>query len=185
MDAVKYKPIKDIKSYNTTDSNTNNSSEQYVNKDVLSTYISKDIILSVFDVAAYVLSKKGTMSTMKLQKLLYYCQVWSLVWDDAPLYNEEIEAWANGPVIRELYNFHRGFYLIDSISIGNKDLINQKQKETIDSVLDFYGDKTSQWLIDLTHVEDPWKSARKGLTAMERGNNKIPLDSIAEYYSSL
>jgi len=37
---------------------------------------------SVHDVAAYILDKRGPMSHMKLQKLVYYCQAWSLVWDE-------------------------------------------------------------------------------------------------------
>ena len=40
---------------------------------------------NVFDTAKYILEQKGNMSTMKLQKLCYYAQAWSLVWDDAPL----------------------------------------------------------------------------------------------------
>ncbi len=48
---------------------------------------------SVFDVARYILHVKGQMSTMKLQKLCYYAQAWSLVWDDRPLFNEEFRAW--------------------------------------------------------------------------------------------
>ena len=43
---------------------------------------------NVFDVAKYILEKLGTLSTMKLQKLCYYCQAWSLVWDDTPLFDE-------------------------------------------------------------------------------------------------
>jgi uncharacterized phage-associated protein len=39
---------------------------------------------SVHDVAAYILKKLGTMSTMKLQKLCYYGQGWSLAWDEKP-----------------------------------------------------------------------------------------------------
>jgi len=39
-----------------------------------------------FDVAAYILSKKAPMPAMKLQKLVYYAQSWSLVWDDEPLF---------------------------------------------------------------------------------------------------
>ena len=31
---------------------------------------------------------------MKLQKLVYYSQAWSLIWDEKPLFEEEIEAWA-------------------------------------------------------------------------------------------
>ena len=40
--------------------------------------------IQVFDVAAYILQKTGSMTTMKLQKLVYYSQAWSLVWDEKP-----------------------------------------------------------------------------------------------------
>ncbi len=141
--------------------------------------------VSVFDVAAYILKKLGEMSAMKLQKLAYYCQAWSLVWDEQPLFRENVEAWANGPVIRELFNFHRGRFRISAVEIGNPDVLNEVQTETIDAVLDYYGDKSAQWLIDLTHLEKPWKEARQGMSCSERGNRVIPHDAIAEYYSSL
>lgn len=51
------------------------------------------IVTTVFDTAKYVLECKGTLSTMKLQKLCYYSQAWSLVWDNAPLFEEDFEAW--------------------------------------------------------------------------------------------
>ena len=53
--------------------------------------------VNVLDIAAYILCKQGAMTAMKLQKLVYYSQAWSLVWDDKPLFRERIEAWANGP----------------------------------------------------------------------------------------
>jgi uncharacterized phage-associated protein len=57
---------------------------------------------SAHDVAAYILSRQGRMTAMKLQKLVYYSQAWSVVWDERPLFPEKIEAWANGPVVRDL-----------------------------------------------------------------------------------
>ena len=74
---------------------------------------------SVYDVAAYILEKQGAMTTWKLQKLVYYSQAWSLVWDDDVLFPEEIEAWANGPVVRELYHAHRGKYRVSCLRKGN------------------------------------------------------------------
>ena len=139
----------------------------------------------VFDVAAYILQKMKPMTTMKLQKLVYYSQAWSLVWDEEPIFEENIEAWANGPVVRDLFDYHRGMYEISAIPIGNPRLLNDVQQETIDAVLEYYGDKSAQWLIELTHMEDPWIQARKGLPRLERGNKVISLDSMAEYYSSL
>ena len=142
-------------------------------------------MVRVFDVAAYILEKMGTMTTMKLQKLVYYSQAWSLVWDEKPLFEEDIEAWANGPVVRNLFNYHRGMYEIPSIPIGNPRLLDQEQQDTVDAVLEYYGNQSAQWLIDLTHMEDPWIQTREGLPIQERGNRVIPLDVIANYYSSL
>ena len=85
-------------------------------------------IIRVFDVAAYILQKMGAMTTMKLQKLVYYSQAWSLVWDEKPLFVEDIEAWANGPVVRELFDYHRGMYEISAMPIGNPRLLNQEQQ---------------------------------------------------------
>ncbi len=48
---------------------------------------------SVQDVAAYIIERHGRMSSMKLQKLVYYSQAWHLVWDDEPLFPERIQAW--------------------------------------------------------------------------------------------
>ncbi len=140
---------------------------------------------NVFDVASYILQKKGTMTTMKLQKLVYYCQAWSLVWDEKPLFLEPIQAWANGPVIPVLFDKHRGNYSISSISNGKISNLSIEQKETIDKVLEHYGDKSANWLIELTHLEAPWRNARKGLYQLERGDSVISHSELAEYYSSL
>ena len=144
-------------------------------------------IVSVFDVAAYVMNRIHECTTMKLHKLLYYCQAWTLVWDERPLFRENIEAWANGPVIRELFNFHKGMFNIKDtdMSLGNESLLSERQRENINEVLDFYGDKSSQWLIDQTHIETPWLEARKGLDQTERGSRVIDLDSMYQFYSSL
>ena len=141
--------------------------------------------IQVFDVAAYILQKMKPMTTMKLQKLVYYSQAWSLVWDEKLLFEEDIEAWANGPVVRDLFDYHRGMYEISTMPLGNPRLLNQKQQDTVDAVLEYYGHRSAQWLIELTHMENPWIEARKGLLPLERGNRVIPLDTMADYYSSL
>jgi len=141
--------------------------------------------VSPLDVAEYILRKIGRTSTMKLQKLVYYCQAWSLVWDESPLFHENIEAWTNGPVIRELFNYHRGMFDIEKVLTGNPALLSTEQVETIDAVIEFYGDKQAQWLIDLSHSEEPWQQARRGVEESERWSRSISLESMANYYSSL
>ena len=144
----------------------------------------------VFDVAAYILHLSGEsgelpITTWKLQKLVYYSQAWSLVWDDEPLFEEEIEAWANGPVCPALYNEHRGRFKISELSRGDFEELEIYQRETIEVVIEHYGEKTAQYLSELTHQERPWKDARKGLEPGERGQRTITLESMAEYYGGL
>lgn len=140
---------------------------------------------TVQDVAAYILKKLGPMTAMKLQKLVYYSQAWSLVWDEKALFPERIEAWANGPVVPELYRVHKGKFQVNSWPKGNPDALKPVERETVDAVLKFYGPKSSQFLSDLTHREAPWRDARKGMAAVQRGSQQITLAALAEYYGSL
>jgi uncharacterized phage-associated protein len=144
--------------------------------------------ISVFDVAAYILEKQpksNPITAWKLQKLVYYCQAWSLVWDESPLFKERILAWANGPVVKELYNQHKGMFYIKELPKGSSSHLSKNQQDSIDHVLLAYGDKTAQWLSDLTHLEQPWISARKGLLPGERGEAIISLGIMHEYYSGV
>lgn len=142
---------------------------------------------SAFDVAAYLLEKCGSMTHMRLQKLVYYSQAWSLVWEERSLFGERIEAWANGPVVPALAAKLKGLFRVDKSNLGKGTAVNLTvaQRDTIDRVLDFYGERDAQWLSDLTHMEAPWVEARKGLALGERGQHEIGHASMAEYYSSL
>lgn len=142
-------------------------------------------MVSADDVAAYILERHSPISAMKLQKLVYYAQAWSLVWDDRPLFGERIEAWANGPVVRSLYERHRGHFQVSGWRWGRPERLDGNACSTIDAVLGYYGPRSAQWLSDLTHREEPWKQARRGLPEGERGNREISLESMMDYYSSL
>jgi uncharacterized phage-associated protein len=134
----------------------------------------------VYDVAAYILKQRGPLTAMKLQKLVYYSQAWSIAWDDDALFSEEIEAWKNGPVVRELWEAHRGKFRVEGIASGAVAALTSDQIDTIDEVLNFYGDKSAQWLSDLTHLEDPWK-----LAYAKGENSVITKEALSEYYSSI
>ena len=142
---------------------------------------------NVFDVAKYILHELGSMTTMKLQKLVYYCQAWSLAWDEEPLFDEEFEAWANGPVCPALYDAHRGQYVIHETDLvqGNIGIFTDSQIDSINTVLNSYGDKAPQWLSELTHKERPWLEARGTTPVGERCNAVISKESMQDYYAGL
>lgn len=144
----------------------------------------------VFDVAKYILEIRRErnelpITTWKLQKLVYYAQAWSLVWDDEPLFNNPIQAWANGPVCPDLYQEHKGDFKISDLRRGNIANLNSDQRETIKVVVDYYGAKSAHYLSELTHQERPWREARGDAEPGERGKNIITLAAMAEYYGSL
>lgn len=139
---------------------------------------------TVYDVASYILNKKGSLPVMKLHKLLYYAQAWTLAWYKEPLFIEPIEAWINSPVVPSLYEYHKGQYIIHEIP-GNVNNLTTNQKDSINKVLDFYSDNSSQWLKDAIHMEEPWIEARKGLHLSQRGNHEITHTVMINYYGSL
>jgi len=140
---------------------------------------------SVFDIAKYILEKYESLPNMKLQKLVYYSQAWSLAWDNEPLFYEEIKAWANGPVVEELYELLKGKFEVNSGMIESFNTLTDEQKETIDTVCEFYGVKEPQELSDMVRQEDPWINARIGLEEYERGDRIILKEAMKEYYSNI
>ncbi len=59
----------------------------------------KVYILALADYVVLYLSKNNVEIThLKLQKIIYYIQAWSLVYHDNELFNESPQAWVNGPV---------------------------------------------------------------------------------------
>ena len=141
---------------------------------------------TVVEVAKYVLTKCGDMPAMKLHKIVYYCQAWSLAWDEVPLFEEEFKACAYGPVSPDLFSSHKGKFVINEEDIkGDIDDFDQDALDTMNAVIDYYGDKPPQWLSNLTHQELPRKNARKGYAPGESCNVVISKEAMQSYYGGL
>lgn len=141
---------------------------------------------TIFDVARYILDKIGDVSAWKLQKLCYYSQAWSLAWTDKPLFEEDFEAWRNGPVCPQLYQVHKGQFIVRADGImGSAAHLSEDQKETIDVVLQHYGNWEPYRLVEQTHHDDPWKNARGDLPADAICNTVITKESMGAFYGGL
>ena len=142
---------------------------------------------TIFDVAKYILEKSGKMSIWKLQKLCYYAQAWVLAWQGVSLFDEDFEAWSNGPVCPALFKKHQGKFSITSEEFlaGDANNLNDDQKESIDVVINDYGKKEPYELRELSHMEDPWKIARGELKDGEPSDTVITKESIISFYRAL
>lgn len=141
----------------------------------------------VLTVAEYILSKTGYVSTMKLQKLAFYSNALSLVDFGLPLFPEQFQAWVNGPVCRELFQAHRGKFIVGPGELGapsDRPPIGDRARACVDRVVDVFGDYDGKDLSELTHTEAPWLDARRGCGASERCDVVISDGAIRAFYSS-
>jgi uncharacterized phage-associated protein len=136
-------------------------------------------MVNIFDVARYILCTiGGEVSTLKLQKLCYYAQAWHLARHEVPLFKEEFEKWNGGPVCRELFNVHKGYFSISERNIpevlcSNEDFSND-EFGTLELILQSYGTLAGDDLSDIAHSEEPWKNTKK--------NDIIPKDVMMNFY---
>jgi uncharacterized phage-associated protein len=160
-------------------------------------------IVSIRDIADFVIcycNNQGIPITpLKLQKVLYYIQAWHLVFFDGnPLFNEEPEAWVNGPVYRSMYNVYKKKWLEEKTlticfsgecgdkleELRRKMNLSKDQEEYLFAVLQKYITMPTSQLVLLTHIEPPWNIAREGYRPLDRCDNKITHAMMNKYYSS-
>ncbi len=133
------------------------------------------------------------ISPLKMQKLVYYAYAWYFAYTSKKLFYEQIEAWANGPVMPTLYQSLKvyGSAPIPAAYLGFNDeagasrfvaTIEGGQKNILDEVYDKYMTLTAFELVVLTHKERPWAEARKGLESTTNSDKPITDEDIALEY---
>ncbi|MFN0132835.1 MAG: Panacea domain-containing protein [Phycisphaerales bacterium] len=124
------------------------------------------------------------LTPLKLQKLLYYVQGWHLVEAQTPAFDDEIQAWRDGPVVVAVYREFR--------SLGKGPILSAPQtppelvaptRAVVESVWSRYKDYSAFKLSDMTHDEMPWTKSRAGLPPSAQSDAPIPLADIADEFA--
>jgi len=123
---------------------------------------------------------------LKLQKLIYYAQAWSLALRDQALFEEDFQAWAHGPVVRSVYDRFSGSSWA-ALPPPDCDIteIDSETADLLEDILDSYGLKSPKQLESLTHKESPWLDARGHLPPEARSENIISKESMNTFYKDL
>jgi uncharacterized phage-associated protein len=124
------------------------------------------------------------ITNLKLQKLLYYAQVWHLVFSDEPLFDADIEAWVHGPVVPRVFRRFKE-YRWNAITAPVERPADPKLASYLAEVLNTYGNLSAGQLERLSHRESPWREARAGVAADESSSEVITHESIKRYYKTL
>lgn len=127
-----------------------------------------------------------SITPLKLQKLVYYAQAWSLAFNKS-LIEEDFEAWVHGPVIPILYVHFKEYGSANILKVYSFDssVFEQEETKILDLVWSVYGKYDAKYLERLTHSEKPWIMARRGIDQKERCTNVISKKEIQEYYLGL
>jgi uncharacterized phage-associated protein len=136
-----------------------------------------------------------TVTNLSLQKIVYFCHVWSLVFLRRPLVRHKFEAWEFGPVLPYLY---REFRELDRAAINRRathlDLIDGKKKvveykfdpdtdRLLREIVDFYSRLSAGDLVNLSHAKGgPWHTVWHHRGAINPGM-KIDDTEITNFYS--
>lgn len=151
-------------------------------------------MITIYDVANYFIKKSNNddespMTPLKLQKLCYYAQAWSLAWDEKELFEDQFQAWIHGPANYDLFRKYKDNNMNETINAIDNDYneqnFNKDQIETLEIVWDEYGKYTGYYLEQLTHQERPWIETRGDLEPGAPSKKVICVKLMKDYYSTL
>ncbi len=117
-------------------------------------------MLSAIDTASFLITlfkdTEDGITNLKLQKLLYYAQGLSFQRFGCPLFDDEIEAWENGPVVNNVYQKYKSYSRRPIRKAEIVDVSVDMERLLIDVARE-YGKYATWKLVDMTHKEGtPW-----------------------------
>jgi len=122
------------------------------------------------------------VSHLRLQKLLYYAQAWSLAIRGNPIFAGRIEAWKHGPTIPSVYRHYKHF---DRQPLPREDPpvgLTEDECRFIRSVWQYYKQFSATRLRAMTHMEAPWLEARGDCPQDGNCENEISHQSMKDYF---
>ena len=131
---------------------------------------------NVYDVGQYITELVPNVDTMKLYKLCYFSQGWKLAWTGCPLFQEPLQAWANGPIPIALRD--------RSKPVGDSTSLTTTERRPIESVVDCYRDKDFAKLSQLSRGK-AWKEARRNLPDDAHSQEILSVTTMREEFTDL
>lgn len=133
----------------------------------------------------YLLMRTLEITPLALQKLLYFAQGFQKAFTNDFMFEEDCEAWAHGPVYRNVYYKYRayGYNPIEEKELSFEDIsLTEAEKELLDYIVLYFGCYSGKTLENMTHSEEPWRVARRGLKENEGSDRIIEKTEIESYF---
>lgn len=137
------------------------------------------------DVIAYIIQKCGDITPLALQKALYYMQGFYYAFNKEYLFLDECEAWAHGPVYRDVYHKYRNQSSLMQKYNYAEAALSDAEKAVLDSVMQHLCCYSGNVLESFTHKEAPWQKARGDLPMQVGCERIIPKEWIGTYFQNI
>ena len=123
-----------------------------------------------------------------IQKLLYFSQGFHKAFTGEYLFEDDCEAWVHGPVYRNIYDKYKD-YGCNPIEEKKLEFENtslaEDEKKLLDCIVHYFGCYSGKVLEKMTHTEEPWRVARRGLNDWESSERIISKESISTYFAEV
>lgn len=140
------------------------------------------------DFARYILAKSGSISNMKLQKLMFYTESVFMAVTNKSLFHEDYEAWKHGPVLPSVYHEFKKYSMLRTnipyTRESNDDELDLSLEyvELIDKVISVFGKQSDDELRNNSHREEPYITARRGLPEGANSNAVMEKTQLKKFY---
>ncbi len=121
------------------------------------------------------------LTNLRLQKLLYYAQAWSLVIRESELFSDELEAWGQGPVVPAAYHaLSDGPIRVEAFA--GAPVLRDEEAEFVRRLWEAYSPYSALQLSKMVREEAPWLKARENRPKDGGGNNAISVLDLEAYF---
>lgn len=144
-------------------------------------------------VIKYLLIRCDDFAPSTLHKLLYYIQSFYYVFTDNFIFEEDCEAFADGPIYRSVLERYEVFGYKDAnldILANNKLRLDNLERNVIESVIKFFGCYSEKMLRQMSQNEAPWILTRTNVinkNDFEDNDYRAIIDKnlISEYFKGI
>ena len=132
----------------------------------------------------YLLNKCEDITPLMLQKALYYVQGFYYAFNKKFLFSEDCEAWAHGPVYREIYYKCQNYRFNPIEPYTDIDISEYSTSEIaiLESIVKHICCYSGKILEEFTHSETPWLEVRGNLPKNAPSNRIISKEKIGKYF---
>ena len=123
-------------------------------KEIAKYFLSKDKENKLFNTKLIMLNnRKCYEGNVRLNKYLYFAQTVYLAKYGKVLFHENILAYDNGPIVKEVLEK----YAVIQGSKNSKIILDDEIKDFLDKIYEALKDATCQELVEISHEDTAWK----------------------------